>query len=84
MQYNSRAYLISSGPVERKAPCEMYVDHVRGTIGFGRTYGEYSFNHQPLFGATLPMGEATSFASGSPLAHAGGMAPLARFGSVPY
>jgi hypothetical protein len=83
MQYNSRAYLISAVPVERKAPCEMFVDHVRGTVGFGRTYGEYSFNHQPLFGTTLPMG-ATFFASGSHLAPAGGMTPLVRFGSVPY
>lgn len=83
MQHSSRAYLIPAVPVERKASCEMYVDHVRGTIGFGRTYGEYSFNHQPLFGTTLPMG-AASFASGTPLVPAGGMAPLARFGSAPY
>jgi hypothetical protein len=55
MLYGSGPNFITlHGTAERKAPCEPFVDNARGVVGFGLTYGEYSYNHQPLFGATLP------------------------------
>lgn len=62
MLYNSAPYFITPyGATERKAPCEPFVDNARGVVGFGLTYGEYSYNHQPLFGATLPSGQPAPY-----------------------
>jgi hypothetical protein len=35
---------------------QLWVDNARGVVGYGKTYGGYSYNHRPLFGGVLQPG----------------------------
>lgn len=47
---------VEERPAER---AQLWFDSARGVVGYGKTYGAYSYNHRPLFGGVLQPGLRT-------------------------
>lgn len=82
MLYGSGPYLITPyAAPERTAPCEPFVDNARGVVGFGLTYGEYSYNHQPLFGVAHPSSQPAPYGLSAGMAAQSGAGARSPVGS---